>query len=89
METRDTRIDLTPELFTPAEVGAQEAERITGPSIGFWGDAWRRLKKNRVALVSAALIFLVIALAFFGPYLTPYTAFGQDLNRQSSRSRSP
>ena len=82
METRDTRIVLTPELFGPAEVDAQEAERITGPSIGFWGDAWRRLKKNRAALVSAALILIVIALAFLGPYLTPYTAFGQNLDRQ-------
>lgn len=80
METRDTQ--LTPELFGPAETNAGEAEKITGPSIGFWSDAWRRLKNNRVALVSAALILLVIALAFLGPYLTSYTAFGQDLTRQ-------
>lgn len=82
METRDTQLTLTPDLFEPAETGAGEAEKITGPSIGFWSDAWRRLKKNRVALVSAALILLVIALAFLGPLLTSYTAFGQDLARQ-------
>jgi oligopeptide transport system permease protein len=80
METRDRQ--LKPELFQPAGLGAQDAEKITGPSIGFWGDAWRRLKKNRVALVSAALILLVIALAVIGPFLTPYTADEQNLTRQ-------
>jgi oligopeptide transport system permease protein len=80
METRDRQ--LTPELFQPAGLGTGDAEKITGPSIGFWGDAWRRLKKNRIALVSAALILLVIALAVFGPYLTSYTADGQNLSRQ-------
>jgi len=80
METRDRQ--LTPELFKPAGLGSQEAEKIAGPSIGFWGDAWRRLRKNRVALVSAALILVLIALAVLGPYLTPYTSDGQDLSRQ-------
>jgi len=81
VEIRDRQ--LTPELFEPAGLGAEEAERISGPSIGFWGDAWRRLKKNRVALVSAALILLVIALAVVGPYLTPYTSIEQDLRQQN------
>src|ERR671917_1802454 len=80
METRDRQI--TPELFQPVGLGTEDAEKITGPSIGFWGDAWRRLRKNRVALVSAALILAVIALAVVGPYLTPYAADGQDLTRQ-------
>ncbi len=80
METRDRQ--LTPELFQPVGLDTQDTEKITGPSIGFWGDAWRRLKKNRVALVSAVLILIVIALAVVGPYLTPYTADGQDLTRQ-------
>ena len=80
METRDRQI--TPELFQPVGLGTEDAEKITGRSIGFWGDAWRRLRKNRVALVSAALILAVIALAVVGPYLTPYAADGQDLTRQ-------
>jgi oligopeptide transport system permease protein len=80
METRNRQ--LTPELFQLTSLDLQEAEKITGPSIGFWGDAWRRLRKNRVALVSAAMILLVIVLAAVGPYLTPYTSDGQDLTRQ-------
>ncbi len=82
METRNTQVTLTPELFEPVGVDAQEAEKISGPPIGFWGDAWRRLKRNRIALVSAVVILVVLALAVVGPLLTPHTAFEQDLDRQ-------
>jgi oligopeptide transport system permease protein len=80
METRQ-RTPLTPDLFTPAEKVAGEEERISGPPIGFWKDAWIRLQKNRAAVVSLIVIVFLIAMAFLGGFLTPYTAFGQDLDR--------
>ena len=82
METSDKQITLTPDLFEPVERSAQEAEKISGPPISFWADAWRRLKRNRIAVAAGALILLVLFLAFAGPWLTPYTAYEQVLERQ-------
>lgn len=39
---------------------------------GFWADAWRRLRRNRAAMVSATLIVLISLLAFIGPVLSPH-----------------
>ncbi len=82
METSNRQVTLTPDLFEPVERSADEAERISGPPIGFWGDAWRRLKRNRIAVGSGGIIVLVLVLAFTGPWLTPYTPFEQVLERQ-------
>ena len=82
METGNRQITLTPELFEPVERSAQEAEKLTGAPTSFWSDAWRRLKRNRIAVAAGGVIILVIALAFAGPWLTPYTPFEQVLERQ-------
>ena len=82
METSNRQIALTPELFEPAHRSAEEAERITGPPTSFWGDAWRRLRRNRFAILAGGVILLVLALAVAGPWLTPHTPTEQVLERQ-------
>lgn len=42
-------------------------------SRGLWGDAWRRLRRNRAAMVAATWIVLVSLLAVVGPSLSPHT----------------
>jgi oligopeptide transport system permease protein len=39
---------------------------------GFWADAWRRLRRNKAAMVAATLILLITLLAFIGPSLSPH-----------------
>lgn len=47
METGKKLTTLTPDLFEPAPKADDAAERIGGEPIGFWKDAWGRLKKTR------------------------------------------
>jgi oligopeptide transport system permease protein len=82
METSNRQITFTPDLFEPVQRSAEDAETITGAPVGFWGDAWRRLKRNRIAVAAGGVIILVLVLAVVGPWLTPYTSIGQDLARQ-------
>jgi oligopeptide transport system permease protein len=82
METSNRQITFTPDLFEPVQRSAEDAEKITGPPVGFWGDAWRRLKRNRAATAAGCVIILILVLAVAGPWLTPYTSIGQDLTRQ-------
>ena len=39
---------------------------------GFWGDAWRRLARNRAAIIAAIVILLVTLVAFAGPAFSPH-----------------
>lgn len=41
-------------------------------SMSYWQDAWRRLKRNRVAMVSLYIIIGLILFAFIGPLLSPF-----------------
>jgi oligopeptide transport system permease protein len=45
----------------------------TVASRGFWGDAWRRLKRNSASMVAATVIVLITIVAFVGPSLSPHS----------------
>lgn len=55
-------------------VGCQDADAdiINRPNITYWGDAWRRLRKNPVAMVSLGFLVVIILLCIFGPFITKY-----------------
>jgi oligopeptide transport system permease protein len=42
------------------------------PGLTYWKDAWRRLKKNKLAMVGLVVIVLISLFAIIGPFLTPY-----------------
>ena len=60
--------DTVEERGKPQGLGAA---RVSGAR-GLWGDAWRRLRRNRVVLMAAGLIALIAVVAVFGPFLSPY-----------------
>lgn len=50
--------------------GEEKENFITGaPSISYWRDAWRRLRRNRVAMISLGVIAAIFIFAFIGPML--------------------
>jgi len=54
-------------------VGDQEQDaEISRPSLTYWQDAWRRLKKNKMSMVGAVLIIFIVLFGLVGPLLTPY-----------------
>ncbi|WP_207729382.1 ABC transporter permease [Clostridium gallinarum] len=69
MENLKVDLDIDKELFTPLSEEEKKFEEIVRPSVGYWADAWRRLKSNKVALFSLIMIILVVLLAFIGPVL--------------------
>lgn len=87
MET-GRRATLTPEMFEPVGVDVQEGERIAGPPSSFWKDAWRRLKKNKVALFGLVSIVFVVAAAYIGPLISGYGPYAQDLSVRLQGSSS-
>ena len=45
---------------------------------GFYGDSFKRLKKNKMAMFCAMLLILIILVAIFAPVLAPYDPTYQD-----------
>ena len=62
--------DLTPDDFASASRQERDDFIQDRQSVSYWKDAWRRLKKNVVAMVALGVI--VFLFAFVGPLLIPY-----------------
>ncbi|HHY98799.1 MAG TPA: ABC transporter permease [Firmicutes bacterium] len=71
--------ELSPEMFEPVTLKQGEAEALTRPVISYWQDAWRRFKKNRLALFGLGILIFMGLLSIFGPYFTPYDYREQSL----------
>lgn len=66
---------------------SSDSDRIVRPTITYWQDAWRRLRKNPVAMVSLVLLILLILMVIVGPYIRGYdfvTINAKDKNLGSS-----
>lgn len=62
--------ELNRELFVIKGKDTKKMEGISRPSLSFWQDAWRRLKKNRMAFVALWIIVIYGLLAIFAPILS-------------------
>ncbi len=61
----------------------EQVDIIVRPSVSFWQDAWRRLRRNRRALWSLYLIIGLLCFSFVLPLLSTFDATGQDLTQIS------
>lgn len=69
---KSTYIDIPEDKFNHIGKNIEKMESISRPSLNYWQDGWRRLKKNRVAFIGLILILVYIVLAIVGPYMLPY-----------------
>lgn len=65
--------DLPAGSFEPASTEERESFIQDRKSVSYWADAWRRLRRNKVAMVAMAIVLLICLFAFVGPTLVPYS----------------
>lgn len=58
--------------FGPANAEEKASFIADRKSVSYWADAWRRLRRNKVAMVAACILILIVLFAFVGPMLVPY-----------------
>ena len=63
---------LTDDLFTKDDSAYTDADKMTRPSLSYWSDAWRRFKENKLAMISAAILLVIILMAIFQPMFSSY-----------------
>ncbi|MCI8650931.1 MAG: ABC transporter permease [Oscillospiraceae bacterium] len=64
-------------ILTPGSFDSANQEEKAGfipdrPPTSYWKDAWRRFKKNAVAMVALTILVLIVLFAFVGPMVVPY-----------------
>ncbi|MEE4659030.1 MAG: ABC transporter permease [Halieaceae bacterium] len=72
----------TADDFTPLDI-AREGDRIDRPSLSYWQDVWRRLKRNRRALLSLYIVVFLLLFTLAGPLIWRVDPALQDLEQIS------
>lgn len=75
--------------FRPAAGARLQAEPELPPAGGFLRDSWRRLRKNKAAVIALTLLFLIGALALLAPVLSPYDPNEQHLQYKNLPPKIP
>jgi oligopeptide transport system permease protein len=59
--------------FIPATTTEKENLVVMRDSVNFWKDGFRRLRKNKVAMISLVFILLIVVFAYILPSFWPYS----------------
>lgn len=73
MEKNKITFQLNVEDFMPASDDEKESLVVMRESVSFWKDGMRRLSRNKVAMVSLAVIVIIMFFSFIVPSFYPYT----------------
>ena len=66
-------------LFRPVSPDKRIVETIERPSLSAWKETILNILKNKLAILGASLLLVIIILALFGPSLVPFSPSDQDL----------
>jgi ABC-type dipeptide/oligopeptide/nickel transport system permease subunit len=48
-----------------------------------WSDAWKRLRRNKLAVTGLVIVLILLAVAMIGPWITPYDFLSQNLDARN------
>lgn len=75
-----TEKNLTDDLFEIERNINASAEHIAHKPVSYWGDSWKRLKKNKGAIIGLMMIIIIIFLALAGPFMNNHGFDDQNLS---------
>ncbi len=67
-------------MWEELEITEKDAEKVERPSLTYTQDAWRRLRQNKVAIISLLFIIIITLAAIFVPMFWPITYSEQMLD---------
>ena len=75
----ETAVTLTAADFQPLPREQKAADQVVRPSVSYWADVFRRIREDKVAMVSLAVIVIIGLFAIFAPIFCPYDYSTNDL----------
>lgn len=76
-------VQLTPDKFKIVGFTQEEANKIDRPTISYWQDAWRRLRKNPVAMGALFVLGLLVIMVIVGPYIRGYDYINMNVTEKN------
>ncbi len=73
IEINEDEVIIRSDSFDRIDDDTLDSEQIVRPSLSYWKDAMRRLAKNKVAIICAIYLIIIILLAIFVPVFSKYT----------------
>jgi len=67
-------------------IAEDQGDIIARPRVGYFKDAWRRFKENKVALIAMCILLLLIVMVIVGPALSGY---GFESVDKAARNQGP
>jgi oligopeptide transport system permease protein len=81
METNmQNNMNIDKNLFEPLNIDETEKNVVVRPSETYWQDAWRRLKENKVAIVSLVMLVFLAVISIFGPMISKFNYYSNNMN---------
>src|SRR5258708_34310210 len=62
---------------TALPAGVAQRDWEMPDQVGLWQDSWRRLRRNKFALIGLVIVTIVIVDALIAPFWTPYETWRQ------------
>lgn len=81
----EEKIKLDKNLFTPLTEEEKKVDVIVRPSIGYWKDAWNRLKTKKMAIAALIGIILIVIGAITIPMFSSFDYAGNDLGMTNAK----
>ena len=73
MKKNPLSLHIDADAFSPATAEEKESLIVMRESVSFWKDGFRRLFKNKIAVVSLIFILLIVIFAYILPAFWPYS----------------
>lgn len=67
----EDNIKIPPDMWERLDNSQKDAEKVSRKSLTYWQDASRRLKQNKVALISLIIIIVIVVASVFTPMFWP------------------
>ena len=72
-------MSLSPNMFEPVK-SQVSSDVIARPSTTLWQDAWRRFKKNYLAMLGLVVLALLVLFSFIGPIFSNFNFYTNNLD---------
>ena len=73
MKKKFPSLHLNADDFIPATNDEKESLVVMRDSVNFWADGMRRLRKNKIAMISLVFILIIMFFAYVMPAFWPYS----------------
>lgn len=83
MEKLEAIKNIDKSQFKTVGKNVEKMDAISRPNLTYWKDAWRRIKKNKIAFTGLIIIMVYIILAICGPMISKYEYTEIDSSRMN------